>query len=166
MTGVRVTYPAAVSTRTGSRYDYPFWSDEGYGWIEKSREHLDLDAVPGWGLDGWDLGDWPYVIFSVTSDRLTVVQYVEGDLTWETFADRDGASARLDSALLFHNTIAADELRAAFDVRDSEGIRPVFPVSVLDVPERFRGRFSWHRLAQSKGEECGSGCRTCARAAS
>ena len=157
VSGLRVTYPAASSTRHGSRYDYSFYSDEGYGWIEKSRDKLGLDAVSGWGLDGWDLGDWPYVIYSLTSDRLTVVAYVEGDLTFETFADRDGARARLDAALLFYSGYAADALRAVFP-------GAAVPGSVLDVPERFRGPFSWHRLAQSKDETCGSGCRTCQRA--
>jgi hypothetical protein len=40
--------------------DLPDYAEEGYDWI--SRLSNGWYAVPGWGKDGWDLGNWPYVI--------------------------------------------------------------------------------------------------------
>ena len=38
------------------------WADDGYDWIAQA-ESEGWRAVSGWGRDGWDLGDWPYVVY-------------------------------------------------------------------------------------------------------
>jgi hypothetical protein len=45
----------------------PFWDtakargDDGYDRIERAGRY-GWEAVPSWGLDGWDLGSWPIVV--------------------------------------------------------------------------------------------------------
>lgn len=51
-------------------------SDDGYDDMDVA-ESEGWKAVSGWGRDGWDLGDWPYVVVS-TRDVPAVVE------TWET----------------------------------------------------------------------------------
>lgn len=37
------------------------WGD-GYDWIDLVTEAPGWAVIPSWGLDGWDMGSWPYVI--------------------------------------------------------------------------------------------------------
>ena len=72
-----------TTTRTG------FYGWGGYEWIEAS-ERRGWRALSSWGADGWDLGDWPYVIISVrdfsADHRYELCEYCEGDLTIHTFS--------------------------------------------------------------------------------
>lgn len=58
----------------------------GHDWRDDIEDH-GWGAVGLWGRDGYDLGDWPYVIVAVTSavdvnERHVygVAQYIEGDV--------------------------------------------------------------------------------------
>lgn len=48
-------------------------SDDGYSDMEAAAKE-GWRPIAGWGADGWDLGDWPYVVISV---RLADVVRVE-----------------------------------------------------------------------------------------
>lgn len=131
-------YPTPVTTTRGSRYDYPFGGDDGYDWMGTANPKLGYREIANWGQDGWDLGSWPYVIISLSSDGTTVLEYCEGDLVFETFATREDAEAKIDSAFLFH----ADEHVA----RALTGEVAETPTKLADVPDRFKGPFSWARV--------------------
>lgn len=38
------------------------WVDDGYEWMEQAAAE-GWRAVSAWGRDGWDFGDWPYVVY-------------------------------------------------------------------------------------------------------
>lgn len=58
----------------------------GYDWMELIEEH-GWAVIPSWGSDGWDLGQWPYVMVAGirTADGIGnlfgVATYCEGDVT-------------------------------------------------------------------------------------
>lgn len=83
--------------------------DDGYDWMAKTEESTAWRAVSGWGLDGWDLGDWPYVIVLVArqyvSDDLTVygvATHVEGDIDVRAYASYEDQRAALDEIAAFY----------------------------------------------------------------
>ena len=59
--------------------------DGGYEWMEKIEEEGWV-ACGAWGVDGWDLGQWPYVMVAVTktADKagplFGMATYCEGDV--------------------------------------------------------------------------------------
>ncbi|MGC0239535.1 hypothetical protein [Arthrobacter sp. SD76] len=58
----------------------------GYDWMELIEEH-GWAVLSSWGCDGWDLGQWPYVMVAVTrtadsiGNLFGVATYCEGDVT-------------------------------------------------------------------------------------
>ncbi|MEV7574338.1 hypothetical protein AB0P28_14695 [Pseudarthrobacter sp. NPDC089323] len=58
----------------------------GYDWMELIEEH-GWAVLSSWGCDGWDLGQWPYVMVAVirTADSIGnlfgIATYCEGDVT-------------------------------------------------------------------------------------
>ncbi|WP_353713505.1 hypothetical protein [Arthrobacter sp. K5] len=58
----------------------------GYDWMDLIAEH-GWAVIPSWGSEGWDLGQWPYVMVAATrtADRIGnlfgVATYCEGDVT-------------------------------------------------------------------------------------
>ena len=58
----------------------------GYDWMELIEEH-GWAVLSSWGCDGWDLGQWPYVMVAGirTADSIGnlfgVATYCEGDVT-------------------------------------------------------------------------------------
>lgn len=64
--------------------DYPV--NDGYGWMDLIREH-GWAAIPNWGADGWNLGQWPFVIVAATRTAdgagklFGVASYRDGDVT-------------------------------------------------------------------------------------
>jgi hypothetical protein len=70
-------------------------SDDGYSDMA-AEEARGWHAVANWGRDGWDLGNWPYVIFYVRTREggYELLEIVEGDRTlWRfgTPAERERA---------------------------------------------------------------------------
>jgi hypothetical protein len=123
--------------------DYRF-SDDGYSdmaFEEKRGWH----AIAGWGRDGWDLGNWPYVMIYrreagdhgslfVPGRRFELMQICEGDRTayaFETKADRDAA---IDYLFLWY---AAGEDWAPLSYED----RARLDAGELTVDEKFRGPY-------------------------
>lgn len=77
-------------------------NDDGYDFIASSDAGKMWRTLSGWGADGWDLGDWPFVIVQVaqegTGDALAylVRTRVEGDLDVWRFRTQKEAYAKID----------------------------------------------------------------------
>jgi len=139
------------------------WLNDGYGWASKveesSREGHRLRLVPSWGLDGWDLGDWPLVTYALGYVTETpadeeapyrLLERVEGDVTCWAFATREELYAAVDLVARRYwgqtsdpeGQYGADMARALSETPEGERL-----------PARFRGPFSWGRLKESKEAE-------------
>ncbi len=74
--------PSPRRTRSGDGYD---WMDDLRGWT----------VISGWGVDGWDLGAWPYQILAVSrahdavGDVFGMCTYTEGDTTARALRTQD-----------------------------------------------------------------------------
>jgi hypothetical protein len=83
------------------------WVDDGYDFIQ-AAERGGWRTVAGWGEDGWDLGDWPYVVFVfrevVDEDgkRFQRACYVEGDIRVESFATAQAREEATDVSAAFY----------------------------------------------------------------
>ena len=82
-----------------------FWqiAEDGYDRIEMARPH-GWRAIPSWGLEGWDLGDWPLVVISHrrTSFGFELAYNVEGDITVYRYPTRELRDAATDCLALWH----------------------------------------------------------------
>lgn len=83
------------------------WADDGYDWLARA-EGDGWRAVSGWGRDGWDLGDWPYVVYCfrerVVGPRTLYerASYCEGDVAILTYSSAQDRSDDTDESALFH----------------------------------------------------------------
>lgn len=76
------------------------WIDEGYVFIGVGAS-ADWRAVAAWGRDGWDLGEWPYIICLFRGDLERAI-YCEGDIRVETYASREERERATDETALFY----------------------------------------------------------------
>lgn len=143
-------------------------SDDGYGDMDVAARQ-GWTAISGWGLDGWDLGDWPLVVVSVrdvprSSKRCgecgTITcadtggyemrQTIEGDTTAYRFATPEDRNAAIDYLFVWYG------LRRGYDDWTVKGLtedkRDGLDAGALRVPERFRGPFSWARADREAAE--------------
>lgn len=120
--------PRAVYDRAGS---------DGYE-VAGSRDH-GWHAVPAWGRDGWDLGEWPYVVVMHRDQEgsYVVLTYVEGDVTVEAFPTRQERDDRTDGIAAFY-----------WRHNDENWIRD-YPEGE-PLPAHLRGPSSWSRLDAEK----------------
>lgn len=123
-------------------------SDDGYSDMEVAAEE-GWHAIAGWGRDGWDLGDWPYVVISVrcpvTEDgrgQYQVRQTVEGDSTIYNFDTNADQSAAIDYLFVWYG-IGQD-----YDEWTAAGLtsREALDAGTLRVPDEFRGPYSASRV--------------------
>ncbi len=120
---------------------------DGYDWMAK-LDGTGWFPIAGWGLDGWDLGDWPLVVYGHAhdGDDWLLVEYVEGDVTVWKFATKDDLYAATD-------TVA----RRVWE-RDPEHYGEAMVAAIRDrtagahLPAEFRGRFSWGRLDKEEAK--------------
>lgn len=139
-------------------------SDDGYGDME-AEAGRGWKSIAGWGADGWDLGDWPYVVISircpVTADghgQYQVMQTVEGDRTTYSFDTNADQAAAIDYLFLWY-AIGHDAEALAERDPDWRGLgdwdtetstypaRIALDAGTLTVPERLRGAYSSSRHA-------------------
>lgn len=75
---------------------------DGYDFLDDASSR-GWAGVSSWGADGWDLGDWPYVVHIVKrdGDRYALIVRCEGDLTGYIFDTRDAFDAHLDAAAAY-----------------------------------------------------------------
>jgi hypothetical protein len=97
------------------------------------------NAIPSWGLEGWDLGDWPLVVIfhRHSADGYELAYDIEGDVTVYRYPTRELRDAATDCLAFWHWKHA--------------GARWVDGVDGIDnAPGRLRGRFSYERLNTTK----------------
>ncbi len=111
--------------------------EEGYDRMER-RRHSGWEPIPNWGRDGWDLGQWPYVVISHrrTSDGFELLYDVEGDTATYRYPTREQRDAATDELAFLH-----------WNGKEwVDGIE-----HAADAPAHLRGRFSWSRLENTDG---------------
>lgn len=131
-------------------------SDDGYGDMQAEQKR-GWRQLSGWGRDGWDMGNWPYVaMMTRTSNDGTrgedgklarqyeVLTIVEGDRTWYRFDNVVDQEAALDYLFLWY---AMSE-----DWAPKHWTREALDAGQLQVANKYRGWFSWERVEMTKGE--------------
>lgn len=75
----------------------------GYDVMEAAHEEK-WRAIPGWGKDGYDLGNWPYAIvfFRNRQTQYDIIYYVEGDVMMYTTPSEEIRNAIVDEIAFFH----------------------------------------------------------------
>lgn len=78
-------------------------SDDGYSDME-AEEKRGWHVIANWGRDGWDLGEWPYVMIykRVRQGKYEVLSICEGDRTWYQFDSQEDQYAALDYLFLWY----------------------------------------------------------------
>ncbi|GAA1836071.1 hypothetical protein GCM10009795_096560 [Nocardioides hankookensis] len=94
-------------------------------WEWMDRLPAGWSPVPAWGRDGWDLGDWPYVVVVHYNPPTTdcaqvyaVATYIEGDLEAHAFTTRTERDAETDDIAICqwrHNSTGPADLSAYDD---------------------------------------------------
>lgn len=123
----------SIKTTNTNIYEYmpQAVGGDGYDAMETAM-HKGWHMLPGWGRDGWDAGNWPYVQFGWRAGhdgQWETYDYCEGDVTVKLFTSKEDATRYLDSVVHWHWR------------NSSEG--PADPD--LDNPDHC-GPFSWSRL--------------------
>jgi hypothetical protein len=123
-----------------------YWGD-GYDWMEK-LDGTGWRALPNWGRDGWDLGDWPLVVIAHAHDTdngdYLLAERVEGDVTVWAYHTKDERDTGTDRSARYWWS------------RDPERHGEAMVEALANTPEgelldrRFRGPFSWARLDAEK----------------
>jgi hypothetical protein len=103
---------------------------------------LGWDSIANWGLNGWDLGSWPYVIVYHRGEIELAVD-VEGDIDIEKFPTREDRDRRTDEVAFFYWKNHGEEWVDGIDSHEQ-------------MPPNLRGRFSWKRLEPQAGTNSGS----------
>lgn len=119
-------------------------SCDGYGDME-AEEKRGWHAVSGWGRDGWDLGNWPYVVISTREqhNKYGLMQTVEGDRDVYWFSSEEDRSAAIDYLFLWY---AAGNRWAPLAESDREALN----AGEMTFDEKWRGPFSWERCEREK----------------
>lgn len=133
-----------------AKYEVKQWgrnyaeSDDGYSDME-AEEKRGWYALSGWGRDGWDLGNWPYVVIYgrtagdtgslfVVGRRFELLQICEGDRTAWAFETREDRQAAIDYLFLWYS---ADESWSPVTWKTREKL----DAGELEVDEKFRGPY-------------------------
>ena len=103
----------------------------GYDWMELIEEH-GWAVLSSWGCDGWDLGQWPYVMVAVTrtadsiGNLFGIATYCEGDVTCTYYRTK----ARLYDAITE---------QAFFHWKNGQAQGPSdLPEAAAELPSRYR----------------------------
>lgn len=113
------------------------YGGDGYDAMEAMRT-AGIRIYAGWGRDGWDAGDWPYVQVGTrrTSEGVEAVVYVEGDIDITRYDTFEQAIRHLDEVVHWY----------------WQGNRgPTNPD--LNNPDHC-GPFQWHRLCTPDEPMC------------
>lgn len=132
----------AIRVEYGGRAMIGGWADDGYEFAHNGEQEGWV-PVYAWGIEGWDLGDPPYVVYLfgdliVDGGRVEYQRacYCEGDVTVETYATAEDRSDDTDEAALFY-----------WKNHDEPWAREVAKDTPADeMPAHLRGAFSWKRL--------------------
>lgn len=122
-------------------------SDDGYGDMEVAATE-GWSAISCWGSDGWDLGDWPYVVISIRirnaplggdDTKYQVRQTCEGDTTVWTFDKPEDCRAAIDYLFIWYGLSRGYDEWAVEGLTDDK--RDGLDAGALRVPEKFRGPY-------------------------
>lgn len=119
-----------------------FFEGGGEAWMEQIKEGAWKLAL-SWGLDGWDLGEYPYHVYAYADEGRLVAEYCEGDVTVWMFTTSEGGFALLDS-------FAEHQWRTRSSARLEEELKS-YPEG--ELPDKYRGPFSWQRLTDNRNTE-------------
>jgi hypothetical protein len=111
-------------------------SDDGYSDMAV-EEDRGWHSIGGWGRNGWDLGNWPYVVIyrrNLGAGKFGVMQICEGDRTVYHFGSEADRDAAIDYLFLWY---AAGEDWAPLTYAD----RARLDAGELTVDEKFRGPY-------------------------
>lgn len=81
--------------------------NDGYDWMELI-EAEGWAVIPSWGCDGWDLGQWPYVMVAATrtadsiGNLFGVATYCEGDVSCSFYRTKVGQFEAITEQAFFH----------------------------------------------------------------
>ncbi|WP_353748065.1 MULTISPECIES: hypothetical protein [unclassified Paenarthrobacter] len=81
--------------------------NDGYDWMELIGEH-GWGVIPSWGCDGWDLGQWPYVMVAGTrtaddiGNLFGMATYCEGDVRTYWFRTKARWFGAISEQAFFH----------------------------------------------------------------
>lgn len=92
---------------------------DGYNVMEVAHQQK-WRAIPGWGKDGYDLGDWPYVIIFMKNlqERYDIIYYVEGDVTMYSAPTKEIRDAIVNEIAFFHWKQQDEEWVQGYDTVD------------------------------------------------
>lgn len=135
---------------------------DGFERMDAGREH-GWRPTPQWGRDGWDLGNWPYVVLyrrdpahehdprpGDTWCRWCNSELGEPSHTWEIACDVEGDHDRWAFPTKALRDEAMDYLFAWYAVSMSqEWAKGWDPEDASTIPEPFHGPFSWRRLTDA-----------------
>lgn len=132
-------------------------SDDGYSDMEVAAQE-GWSAISGWGQDGYDLGDWPYVVISVREvdapppGARTPIRYyemrqtVEGDTTAYRFSLEADRNAAIDYLFIWYGIGREYDAWGVLGVTSREGL----DAGTLRVPAELRGPFSHARCDSAR----------------
>ena len=103
-------------------------SDDGYSDMA-AEEARGWHAVANWGRDGWDLGNWPYVIFYVRNrgGRYELLEIVEGDRTLGQFSTPEERERAINYLFLWY---AAGERWGPLSADQREALEIGYPLAI------------------------------------
>ncbi len=121
-------------------------SDDGYGDMEVA-ERQGWHAIPSWGRDGWDLGNWPYVAIYTreTDGKFEMQQVVEGDHSVYSFDSAEDREAAIDYLFLWY-AAGNSQHWAPITTDQREMLDIGYP---LVIPAKWRGPY---RADRSEGQ--------------
>lgn len=119
----------------------PFWEElhfagyDGYDIMEQALAQ-GWHAIAGWGKEGWNLGNWPYVVVysRQVGTGYEVALYVEGDMTTYKCPTKELRNQVIDEIAFFYW-----KRRPAEDTEWIDGYREC--ESADQLPEHLRGPY-------------------------
>ncbi len=118
--------------------DHPYtrWpGSEGYDRMEHAIRD-GWEAIPNWGLNGWDLGRWPLVVVYHRGELEMAVD-IEGDVEIQEFTTREERDRKTDEIAFRYWKRSEEDWVEHIDSHEQ-------------MPSGLRGPFSWRRLDESK----------------
>lgn len=129
----------AYQVRSGHRSEMPeFRGDDGYEVIDTARDES-WKPRAAWGLNGWDLGSWPLVVYlfrTVSDDAYELAEHIEGDIKVWRFPTDEMRSAWVDTLAFWWWKHEEQDWTDGY--------------TTDAIPDHLRGAFSWSRLDAEK----------------
>jgi len=110
-------------------------SDDGYSDMD-AEGRRGWHPLASWGRDGWNLGDWPYVVMYTrqAADHYELMQITEGDRTVYSFGTEQERSEAIDYLFLWY---AAGQRWAPLSYEQREEL----DAGTLEVDPMFTGPY-------------------------